>query len=405
MKNLSKIFLLFFVFLASCTKSSDQSYTLKFYGEDYEDIGYSVAITSDGYVIAGELTDITRSGGLITASNKNMGIIKTGWGGNVTWKVSLGGKYDDHGTKIYQNTDGSLVCTGTFTDTTTLTPVQTDVFIVKVSASGEVQWQKKYGGSGNQTGTDIIKTSDGYMVMGSTDVADGSTGNIAGNTNIFMLKLSETGDSVESFTYGYPGNDVGTSLKADLGGGYVIFATTDEDNPGQDNDNLLLIRLNSNGNLTQSVIAGGAEDEYAADMEVLSDGYMLAYTILKTDGSQEIWVTKLKTNIYSAPYFTNKMTVTNPNSTDVSASVNAISPYRTDSFLLAGQSGKGSTGKMLIFEIDANGNQVEGHQLIKGSTGLQVAYDVTSSDDEYIIAVGKDSYDVNSMITFLKFRF
>jgi len=83
----------------------------------------------------------------------------------------------------------------------------------------------------------------------------------------------------------------------------------------------------------------------------------------------------------------------------------ALSKYKTDSFILAGQSGKGTSADMLIFEINSNGNLVEGHQKIEGSTGTQVAYDVVSGDDQYVIAVGKNSYDINSMITFLKFKF
>jgi hypothetical protein len=192
----------------------------------------------------------------------------------------------------------------------------------------------------------------------------------------------------------------------------MVLGTTDRSDPGQDNNNLLLIRINSSGFVTQTKIIGAtgtdsAADEYAADMEVLSDGYLLAYTVGKDGGDQKVRVIKLKNNIYAAPYFTTgDIKITNPaNTADNSTAVYALSKYKTDSFILAGQSGKGTSGKMLIFEIDAGGNLVEGHQMIKGSTGTQVAYDVASGDDEYIIAVGKNFSDVNSMITFLKFRF
>jgi hypothetical protein len=60
---------------------------------------------------------------------------------------------------------------------------------------------------------------------------------------------------------------------------------------------------------------------------------------------------------------------------------------------------------MLVFITDASGNPVEGKVKISGSTGLQVANDVASGDDGYIVAVGKNSYDYNTMITLLKFRF
>jgi hypothetical protein len=166
------------------------------------------------------------------------------------------------------------------------------------------------------------------------------------------------------------------------------------------------MRINSAGYLTNAKIIGDKRDEYAGDMEVLTEGYLLTYNILLNDGSQEIWVTKLNNDIHSAPVFSGKkLTITNPDSGDNSACAYALSRFGTGSFLIAGQFGKGSSAKLLVFEIDAEGNPVAGHQMIKGSTGVQAAYDVASGDDEYIIAVGKNSYDVNSMITFLKFKF
>ena len=408
MKTTLKTAIISLLLFASCQKSVDQQYTLKFYGDAYEDIGYSVTIVSDGYVIAGQFDVIKRSGGSIVSDSKDMGIIKTGWDGNVLWKVTAGGKYNDWGSKINQLDDGSLVCVGTYTDTTTTTGT-TNVFVVKMSATGDIQWKKTYGGAGNQTGKDIVKTSDGYLILGSTDVARGapgdSLGNITGNTDILLLKINDAGDSTGSVIRGYIGNDVGKVIKPDLGGGFIVFGTTDNSDPGQSNNNLLLMKINSSGYVTQTKILGGTADEYAGDMEVLSDGYLLVYTIGKDGDNQQISVMKLTNNIFAPPLFTNTITITNPATNETSAAVYALSKYKTNSYLLAGQSGKGTSAKMLIFEMDGSGNLVSGNQMIKGSTGAQVAYDVASGDDEYIIAVGKNSYDVNSMITFLKFKF
>jgi hypothetical protein len=412
MKTVLKIAILLLVLLASCKKSNDEQYTLKFYGDAYEDIGYSISILADGYVIAGEVTEITRQTGIgIVSSNKNMGIIKTGWDGNVIWKTSAGKKWNDWGSKIYKNTDGSLICVGTATDSTTAAGLNTDIFVVKVSSTGTIEWQKTYGGTGNQTGIDIVNTLNGnYMILGSTDVArqaaSDSIGNIAGNTDIILLKIKENGDSVESFVRGYPGNDLGKVITWNTDGSFIIYGTTDKFDPVQDNNNLLIMKINSAGYVTQTKIIGTNLDENASDMEVLKNGYLLTYNVLLNDGSQEIHVMKLSTNIYAPNVIDDKkISITNP--VDNSASVYAISRYKnnTASFILAGQTGKGSTAKMLILEMDSIGNPVAGHQMIKGSTGLQVAYDVTSGNDEYIIAVGKNSYDVNSMITFLKFKF
>jgi hypothetical protein len=406
MKNIVKTAFVFLILISSCTKVTDEPYTVKFFGDAFEDIGYSVSIASDGYVIAGQSTDIDRNSTFLT-SNKNLGIIKTGWDGNEIWKLSVGKKWNDKGTKLLKNDDGSYICVGTYTDSVTV--LQTDVFIVKVSATGEVVWQKNYGGTGNQTGTDLVKTSDGYLILGTTDIANmtaDSTGNKAGNTDIILMKISDTGSLIStSPQYGYIGDDEGVAIKLTNDGNYMVFGTTDRSEPGQsqDKDNLILLKVNSSGIALQSKIFGTSADEYAADFEVTTDGYLLAYTIGKDGDAQEIWVKKLKTDLYAAPFFTTSVAISG--AADNSAKAYSITKYRTDSFIISGIAGKTTAAKMMVCEIDANGAPVSGHQLIKGSTGVQYAYDVTSGDDGYIIAVGKNSYDVNSMITFLKFKF
>jgi hypothetical protein len=410
MKTLLRIIIICLILFASCEKISDQPYTLKFYGDAYEDIGYSVTIVSDGYVIAGQLEDIGRSDGFITSRDKNMGIIKTGWDGNIIWTVSVGGKNSDLGSKVYQLTDGSLICAGTFTDTTTGSPRQKEILVVKLSPSGSVVWKNTYGGPGNQTAQDIVKTSDGFIILGSTDIerqpVTDSTGNEAGKTDILLLKITETGDSVNSVPHGFGKNDIGATIKPDNSGNYIVLGTTERSLTGQAKNNLFLLSVNNLGDAIEQNFIGGMDDEVAADMEVLSDGYLLACTVGKDMVNQKIQVIKLKNDIFAPPYFSNSITIADPANPDiVSCGVNSISTYNTDSFVLAGYSGTVTASEMMVFEMDGNGNAVAGHQIIKGSTGIQVAYDVVAGDDGYIIAVGKNSYDINSMISLLKFRF
>jgi hypothetical protein len=411
MKIFLRISVVALLMASSCEKEMERAYTLKFYGDAYEDIGYSVAIANDGYIIAGQVEELTRANGMITGRNKNMGVFKTGWDGNVKWKVSAGGKFSDWGSKIYQNSDGSLLCIGTFTDTTTSVPEQTDLFAVKISATGDIIWQKTYGGSGNQTGKDVVKTSKGYMILGSTDLerppATDSLGNVGGKKDILFLKINDNGDIVNYCPYGFGGNDIGEVIKPDVDSNFIVFGTTERspDKQKQAGTNSILIKINSDGNPTDPRIMGGLKDEYAGDMEVLPDGYLLAYTVGNAGENRQIEVIKMKNDIFSTPYFIKQYTITDPGSSGpLSSFANAMAKYN-NSFVIAGYSVIGSSARMLVFEIDPEGNQVEGHQVIKGSTGNQIAYDVDSGNDGYIIAVGKESYDINSMMTLLKFRF
>jgi hypothetical protein len=90
---------------------------------------------------------------------------------------------------------------------------------------------------------------------------------------------------------------------------------------------------------------------------------------------------------------------------DISWSVKAMSKYKSNYYVVAGQAGAASSAKMLVFLIDSEGKMVEGKEMITGSTGIQAANDVVSDNDDYVIAVGINSYENSSMITLLKFRF
>ena len=96
MKRINIISVTLILIFTACQKNVEDPYTLKFYGDTRENIGYSVAIASDGYIIAGQIEVIKRLNGNIgDSSNKNMAIIKTDWSGNVKWQVTTGGKKDD----------------------------------------------------------------------------------------------------------------------------------------------------------------------------------------------------------------------------------------------------------------------------------------------------------------------
>jgi hypothetical protein len=403
-----KLFMPLFLFLfLSCEKNQDEHNSiLKFYGSQYEDIGYSVALADNGYVISGQLTELVHYSD-VDREVKKLGIIKTGSDGNQIWKMSFGGRLAGTGLKVIINDDASVVATGYVTDSVTL---EKDIIVVKVNSDGTGVLEKIYKATGNQSGSDIIKTPEGFLVMGTTDVLreslNDSTGNKEGKTDILLLRINNNLEQIVApGVFGFPGNDAGAAIKKDINGGYIIVGTTDRSEPGQSGNNILLLKINADGSTKQSNIIGGTDDEYAADIEVLNDGYIIAVTVGAEGEDQWIYVSKISKNIFDVPPVPVKLPLQSTSSSIKSFSVKAISPYRSNSFVMTGQAGTGSSAKMLIFVTDPFGTLVTNKVLIAGSTGIQVGYDVVSEATDDIIAVGKNSYEKNTMISLLKFRF
>jgi hypothetical protein len=406
MKRITPIFFFLVLLFTACQKSASDKYLLKFYGDARQDIGYSVAIASDGYIIGGQMELVDHSLEYPTDStNINMAIIKTNWDGNIRWKVCPGGKYDDYGMRVYQLQDGSVVCVGTLTDTIG-TPAKKQIFAVKVSSSGSIIWKKSYGGEGNQVGKDIIATSFGFIILGSTDAPNlagsDSTGNKAGNSDLLILKINTDGDYLDSHQAGFAGNDYPAAIRQDADGKFIVAGTTDREmqNTNMQLNNLFILRLTPGGENGPNRVIGTELDEYAKSLTVTPEGdYIIAGTVI-TGGEQHAYTVKVPNDIYSTVAVRNDFRIGN-----LPADINAIEPYGDGNYLLAGAVKTGTGYGMAICQIDRDLNLVAGRTMIKGGLGDEKAYDVVSGDDGYIIAVGSNTYDVNSMITLLKFKF
>jgi hypothetical protein len=401
--------LVFMVILSSCeTTLVEDTTVLRLYGDALEDIGYSIAATDDGYVIGGLFTEVVRDGNYIQTegSIKKLGIIKTDNDGKEIWKKSFGGDKVAVGSKVIVLEDKSIASVGYIENGV---PNLKDIFVVTVSADGTTSKEMIYPSPGNQLGIDIIKTTEGFMVLGSTDVARGvkgdSIGNAAGKKDVYLLRISNDLAQIGSVSYGWPGNDAAAAIKNDKNGDFIITGTTDNSWPGQKLNNIFTLKSNLNGKVTEINITGTADDEYAADIEVLDDGYLIAGYVGSEGTDQSVYITKLHEDIFAAPFYTRKFKVTSANSTATSFAVRAVNKYSDGSFVLAGQAGSGASAKMLIFVTDSEGNQVSGKEMITTATGTQAAYDVISDDAGNIMAVGKNSFENNSMISFLKIRF
>jgi hypothetical protein len=407
--------LVFVVILSSCEPNMDEDTTLlRLYGDALEDIGYSIAKTDDGYVIGGQFTQVTRDGDFIETekSSRKLGIIRTSINGSLIWKKGFGGKREAVGSKVITLSDGSFVSAGYIVvDTITR---QKDVYVVKISADGKTTSEKFYEEPGNQFGIDIIQTQEGFMVLGSTDIARQGTadsiGNISGKRDIYLLRLNNNLELIGApKAFGYPGNDIAVAIRNDVfndKGGYLIVGTTENSWPKQKLNNIYVLKTNLYGEPTQIRILGGTDDEYASDIEILDDGYLIAGHVGADGTDQSVYLLKVPKNIYGTIGYIPKFKVkTTSSTTATSFAVRAINKYGTDSFVMAGQAGTGSSAKMLIFVTDADGNQVAGKDMITTATGIQVAYDVITDENDDIVVVGKNSFENNSMISLFKIRF
>jgi hypothetical protein len=129
-----------------------------------------------------------------------------------------------------------------------------DIWILKLSTTGDITWQKRFGGSYREEATSIQQTSDGgYIVAGDTDSIDGDVKGNHGLSDMWIIKLNASGDMVWQKCIGGAELDFANSIQQTSDGGYIIAGWTnslDGDMIGHDSSVVgCIVKLNASGDI------------------------------------------------------------------------------------------------------------------------------------------------------------
>jgi hypothetical protein len=97
-----------------------------------------------------------------------------------------------------------------------------DGWVVKLSALGDIQWQRTLGGSGWDDIWSAQQTSDnGYILAGRSSSTDGDVTENKGYLDFWIVKLDENGNILWQKSLGGSMDDVPQSIKQTSDGGYI----------------------------------------------------------------------------------------------------------------------------------------------------------------------------------------
>jgi hypothetical protein len=311
------------------------------------DYAKSIQQTTDGgYVLVG---DVGSNDGDIVSDRKsyytNAWVVKLTVTGDIQWQKLLGGTYLDHGRSILQTADGGYLigCTAYSVDgDVTKLLTDADYWIVKLNSTGGIEWQKAYGGTGDEKLSRISKTSDGgFIAVGTTNSSDGNVTGLHGTANgyydIWVIKIGATGILEWQKTLGGTNDDNGGSLKEATSilqtkdGGYLVGGDTSSNdgdvsgnhsNVGANSRDVWLVKLNSVGVIKWQKCFGGSSDEYNNCLVQTKDnGFLLLGTAASSNGdlpsnkdyTKSIWIVKLAPEVLANTGFENNNMTVYPN--------------------------------------------------------------------------------------------
>jgi len=290
----------------------------KTYGSSGDELSGDVNITNDGDYI------------LIGSSNSNDSIVVNNHGdydywilrldnkGNVKWSNSFGGSAGEIGVSIQQTFDGQFIAFGSEhgfgSGEVSGGHGDLDFWIVKISASGTLIWEKTYGGL-NITGSGLnmltggLQTRDsGFIAVGWTDIEnqDDVKPGSKGQTDYWIVKLDKAGNLIWQKDYGGPDREISGGITETRDGGYAVVGYTRAN--GNDvtgfhgSEDFWVIKLNNAGTLQWEQSYGGTDVDDGYAIAQVSDGLVVVGQSNSNDGDVSYnsgingWVVKLDIN-------------------------------------------------------------------------------------------------------------
>ena len=255
----------------------------KTYGGADRDYAYSMIQTGDGgYAVAGW----TRSYG---AGGNDFWLVKTDTDGNMEWNQTYGGTDDDYGYSVVQTSDGGYAIAGA---THSSGAGGSDFWLVKTDSAGNVQWNQTYGGTDLlediEQALSVIQTFDGGYAMA------GHRGML--RADFWLVKTDSTGDMMWNKTYGGTSNDRGYSVVQTSDGGYAMAGDTESFGAGAGDDDFWLVKTDPSGSMEWNKTYGGTNIEYQPSViQTFDGGYAMAGQtgpIGEVLGPFDLWLVK-----------------------------------------------------------------------------------------------------------------
>ncbi len=202
-------------------------------GGPSSDGGESCIQTNDGgFLLAGNTSSIGGDvSGFHYSIYGDMWVVKIDSIGKIQWQRCYGGTGIDGASTVMTSSDGNIFIFGTTSsrdgDVTGLIG-NLDFWLLKIDSMGTILWQKCFGGIYGELAKTASPTSDGGIVMIGLAAADNGmvSGTHGGFGDYWICKIDSSGNFQWGKALGGSGEDLGNAIRETLDGGYLAAGYT-----------------------------------------------------------------------------------------------------------------------------------------------------------------------------------
>ncbi|WP_207495298.1 T9SS type A sorting domain-containing protein [Aridibaculum aurantiacum] len=249
------------------------------FGGSGDDVGNQLIATQDGsFIIAGTSSSYP-------GPDVNAWVVKTDGAGNLVWSKSFGGSQADAANGICQVHDGYIFTGYTKSNNGHLTGLRTstseeDVWNVKLDFSGNIVWNRIFGGGWIDVGNAIVPAADGsgFIIAGNVQSNDRDVAGLLTNKGwraALLFKIDFNGTVIWKKSFGGTDDDRAVSV-VNIAGGYAFLGSTQSNNGditgAKGGLDYWLVKVDLNGNLLSSKNYGGPSSDLASQLATTPDG-------------------------------------------------------------------------------------------------------------------------------------
>ncbi|UKB85357.1 T9SS type A sorting domain-containing protein [Chryseobacterium sp. MEBOG06] len=286
-----------------------------------------IQTTDLGFVVAGNVQNSSKGYG-----SKDVLIIRLDKDGKELSQLIWGGKGLDEVEKMIPTKDGGALLgiysrssavqgktspikdTQNISDTRHLTIVQKqsdnfgegDYTVLKIDKNGKIEWEKNFGGKGDDHIRTLALTSTGYIIGGESrsEISGNKTVGIEEGTDLWLIFLNERGEEQSQKSYNFGNRDLlmGMSViqsqdsrarNQDLTKGLLIGGYTQSEGRIEENDETFwILYLDQNGNEQWRKYVKGEsrqKEERLSDLKLNRDGSIILAGTSATELGKENW--------------------------------------------------------------------------------------------------------------------
>lgn len=277
------LFFFFLVFSELVTAQAPVVEWQRVYGGYYGEYAHSIVPTKDGGYIVSGLTEGNDQGDIMGYHGPYGGdfwVIKLNHEGKMEWQKCLGGTGSEVASFVQQTSDGGYIVAGSSSSVDCMVTGNhggLDFWLVKLTSTGEMEWQKSLGGSKHEYLWALTVTADGgYILAGDTESNDGDVSGNHGERDFWIVKVDNRGNMLWQKCVGGSGTETAYSVSEAPDGSCVAAGYT-ESNDGDVSGNkgkwdYLVVKLSSTGSLQWQKCLGGSEYDQAWSVRYTKSG-------------------------------------------------------------------------------------------------------------------------------------